>query len=609
VTDILDIRGLSVTHRAPQGPRRLLSDVDLRVGEAETVGIVGESGSGKSLTAKAVMQLLPPQLSVQGKVLYRGEDLLAAGERRMAALRGSGISLLMQDPFTMLDPLQPCGAQVSEGLRLAMPGASRRELQAETLHRMAEVGIRDPDVATRYPFQMSGGMRQRDAPAGGHGRSAGPQPAAADRRRTLDRAGRDHAGRNPDAAEIVARGARHGALADHPRPARGVFGLRADQCRLCRSGAGIRPRPIAAGPPDASLCAGSADVGTRAGSPGGTTGAIPGTVLTPDAVATTCAFAPRCTWRAAPCTVARPPLVEVASGHITACVRIADIAADMAAHRTAAAKAVASPPLATPGLMTPLLELRGGQKTFDSRSGPPVVALRNIDITIGVNESVGIVGESGSGKTTLGRCVVGLETLTAGRLLLNGADFGPADRPDRAAQRRLAQIVFQDPYSSLNPRHGIGGTLAETLRVNDVAPGSIPARTGELLDIVGLPHAYAARYPRQLPGGERQRVAIARALAVGPRLLVCDEPVSALDVSVQAQILTLFRDLRARLGLSTLFITHDLAVVRQVVERVYVMHRAEVVEHGPVDEVLTSPRHAYTRQLISSIPGGNAPQP
>jgi peptide/nickel transport system ATP-binding protein len=202
--------------------------------------------------------------------------------------------------------------------------------------------------------------------------------------------------------------------------------------------------------------------------------------------------------------------------------------------------------------------------------------------------------------------VVGLETLTAGRITLDGMDASQLEMVDSGTRKRLrrtAQIVFQDPYSSLNPRHTIGGVLSETLLVNDTPREGVARRVDEVLDMVGLPHSYARRFPRQLSGGERQRVAIARALAVGPKLLVCDEPVSALDVSVQAQILTLFRELRERLGLSYLFITHDLAVVRQVVERVYVMYRSQIVEAGPVDQVLDAPQHEYTRMLIRSIPG------
>jgi peptide/nickel transport system ATP-binding protein len=253
-----------------------------------------------------------------------------------------------------------------------------------------------------------------------------------------------------------------------------------------------------------------------------------------------------------------------------------------------------------------VLSVRGASKIFEGRHGLEVVALNAVSIDIAAGEAVGLVGESGSGKTTLGRCIVGLETLSAGTIHIAGLDASnpaTADSATRRQLRRTAQIIFQDPYSSLNPRHTIGGALGETLLVNGHERARVRARIDELLDLVGLPRAYAARYPRALSGGERQRVAIARALAVGPKLLVCDEPVSALDVSVQAQILTLLRELRSELGLSYLFITHDLAVVRQIVDRVYVLYRANLVEEGPVDQVLDRPAHEYTRRLIGSIPG------
>jgi peptide/nickel transport system ATP-binding protein len=233
-----------------------------------------------------------------------------------------------------------------------------------------------------------------------------------------------------------------------------------------------------------------------------------------------------------------------------------------------------------------------------------VRALNGVQIYVGAGESVGIVGESGSGKTTLGRCLVGLETPTSGTIQIDGvdaSDYAKLGNAERARLRRTVQIVFQDPYSSLDRTETVGSSLREVLTVNKY-PSDIGKRVDELLERVGLPLGYAKRRPAALSGGERQRVVIARTLAIGPRLIVCDEPVSALDVSVQAQILSLFRELREELGLSYLFITHDLAVVRQVVERVYVLYQGNVVEQGPVGRVLDRPQHHYTQRLISSIP-------
>jgi peptide/nickel transport system ATP-binding protein len=250
--------------------------------------------------------------------------------------------------------------------------------------------------------------------------------------------------------------------------------------------------------------------------------------------------------------------------------------------------------------------VRNLEKTFFLRRGEPVHALKGVSIEIGPGESVGLVGESGSGKTTLGRCIVGLETATGGTIEVEGisaADYGTLSHENRSRIRRTVQMVFQDPYSTLNPRHSVRRSLSEALRAAGDLTRDSEIRIRALLRDVGLPEDFVSRRPASLSGGERQRVAVARSLAIGPKILVCDEPVSALDVSVQAQILNLFKRLHDELGLSYLFITHDLAVVRQVVDRIYVLYRGEVVEEGAAEDVMSRPQHPYTKRLIDSIPG------
>ncbi len=599
---LLTIKDLVVTHADHSGPRTILSGIDLDISEGETVGIVGESGSGKSMTAKAVMGLLPPRVTAAGSIRFRGRELVGAGEGAFAKLRGPSMSLLMQDPFTMLNPLMPCGMHIVEGLRLVNPRAPQSQLRAEAVRRLAEVGIRDPEVARRYPFQLSGGMRQRVALAAAL--ACNPDLLIADEPSTaLD---------VTTQAEILdllrsLQKSRGMALLLITHDLRVAFSV-CNRVHVFYAGRVLETAPAAAlsaeplHPYGLGLMMSEPMIDKRAA----TLSAIPGSVPPPDSVANRCAFAPRCEWRKDICEASRPPLMAVEADRLTACVRIAEIRDDMRARREAI-MVPATPREAVPAAAEELLRVENGRKEFENRSGgAPVVALNDVSITIAAGESVGLVGESGSGKTTLGRCVVGLETLTSGSITIAGLDASNYERASSATRRQLrrtAQIVFQDPYSSLNPRHTIGAVLGETLTVNGFERNRVTHRIGELLDLVGLPKSYAERYPRALSGGERQRVAIARAIAVGPKLLVCDEPVSALDVSVQAQILNLLRDLRGELGLSYLFITHDLAVVRQIVDRIYVLYRANLVEAGPVDQVLDTPQHDYTRRLIGSIPG------
>jgi peptide/nickel transport system ATP-binding protein len=333
--------------------------------------------------------------------------------------------------------------------------------------------------------------------------------------------------------------------------------------------------------------------------------AIEGSVPAPADVAGMCRFAPRCRWARDVCRAGDPPLVSVDGTRQTACLRVSEIRGEMQATRVTARRRVAETVAAT-AIAEPLVRVERLEKVFRDRSGGGEVrALAGVSIDVGRNESVGLVGESGSGKTTLGRCLVGLEKATAGTVHVDGidaSDLGRLARDDRVRVRQTVQIVFQDPYSTLDPMQTVGSALREILHFNGHPKEATRDRVKDLLARVGLPAGYAGRRPAALSGGERQRVAIARTLAVNPQLVVCDEPVSALDVSVQAQILNLFRTLRSEYGLSYLFISHDLAVIRQIVDRLYVLYRGEVVEEGPVDQVLGNPQHDYTARLIASIP-------
>jgi peptide/nickel transport system ATP-binding protein len=333
---------------------------------------------------------------------------------------------------------------------------------------------------------------------------------------------------------------------------------------------------------------------------------IPGSVPAPDEVAGSCVFAPRCQWALPECWAGPPQLMEIGPARLSACIRAPEIRAEMLAARMPAEAAAGVPTRARNG--SSVLAVRDARKIFRSGKGV-VTALDGVSIEVGANESVGIVGESGSGKTTLARVIVGLENASGGEVIIDGVNASNWPKLRSGERRRLrgaVQIVFQDPYSSLNPMRSVGATLSEAITVHDPRAKDVRDQVAKLLSSVGLPEAYASRRPAALSGGERQRVAIARALAPRPRLLICDEPVSALDVSVQAQVLTLFARLREERELAYLFITHDLSIVRQISEYLYVMHRGQVVEEGPTETVLDSPKAAYTSELLSAIPKRDA---
>jgi peptide/nickel transport system ATP-binding protein len=602
---LLEVRDLEVVSRFGDVTNTIVSGVGLSVARGETVGIVGESGSGKSITARALMRLLPPGVEATGEVVYAGQELLALPERAMAELRGSELGLVMQDPFTMLNPLLPCGRHVDEGLQLgAGRGLTREERRPEMLRRLGEVGISDSAVAERYPFQLSGGMRQRVGIAAALARD--PALLIAD---------------EPSTALDVTTQTEILSMLRSLQDARGLGVILITHDLRVAFSICDRVYVLYAG---SILEVGAAPVlehepfhpytlGLLLSEPPGDRRleqltAIAGAVPKAQEVAGRCAFSTRCRWVAPPCGEGQPDLRSEAPGRLTACLRLPEIRSEMREARAVARRSVHHPPEAvTSGALVRVVEVT---KVFQGRSRQSrhdaTTALAGVSLEIRHGESVGLVGESGSGKTTLARCLLGLETPTSGSIAIDGipaADYEALVPGHRRQLRRTAQIVFQDPYSSLNPVMTVGATLKEALTVHGRRPRDVDGGVRDLLGRVGLPAEYAARKPVALSGGERQRVAIARALAVEPKLLVCDEPVSALDVSVQAQILNLFKSLRAELGMTYLFVSHDLAVVRQMVETVHVLYRGEIVESGPADDVFDHPRHWYTAKLLSSVPG------
>jgi peptide/nickel transport system ATP-binding protein len=598
--ELLTARGVRVEMATADGGRRpLVAGVDIDVGYGETIGVVGESGSGKSLTARAIAGLLPRGLRAHGSIVYQRRSLLDASEREVARLRGPEISLVLQDPFTMLNPVVRCGQQIME-LRRTPDGhrVTGEAARAEAVARLAEVGIKDPDVADRYPFELSGGMRQRVALAASLARE--PQLLIADEpstaldvttQREILALLKSLQVRRRMGLMLITHDLRVAfAVCDR------VYVFYGGQVMEVGSAEEIERMPqhpytlglLCSEPPATKRLAQLRE--------------IPGNVPGAEQAHARCQFAPRCEWAVDACSAGRPPLLLLDGERASACIRLDEIRAEMEAQYGRRDEHVDETPPAPGKADAPLVRIDALAKTFH-RGSIAHRALRGVSLELHPGESVGLVGESGSGKTTLGRTLVGLLEGDAGEVVVEGRDvrdYRALSKAERRQLHRTVQMVFQDPYSSLNPARTIRSTLDEAVAAAGERPSV--ARVAELLAMVGLPEDYGRRRPRALSGGERQRVAIARALAVRPQLLVCDEPVSALDMSVQAQILTLFRRLQSELGIGCLFISHDLAVVRQVTERIYVLYKGEVVEHGATASVLDAPQHPYTRALLDSIP-------
>ncbi|MGI5329392.1 dipeptide ABC transporter ATP-binding protein [Actinomadura nitritigenes] len=554
---LLEVEDLAVRYRVRHGSVRAVEAASFAVGEGETVAIVGESGSGKSTTAYALLGLLPRSARVvRGRIGFDGRDLAGLTERRWRELRGREIALIPQDPGTSLNPVQRIGAQVAEALRLS-GGADRRTARARTLELLADAGLPDPAVQARqYPSQLSGGMRQRALIA--IAIAARPRLIVADEPTsaldvTVQRRILDHIG------ALVRDSGTGMLLITHDL---GVAAERADRVLVMRSGAIVEqgtPGEVLSDPRDPY---------TRS-----LIDAAPGLAKTP-----------------------RPHRVRLT-----------------AVPGGAPGDPFAEPRPARPagtgdGPDVPVLRVEDLVKEFrPPRTTGRATAIRAVDgvsFTIPRGRTYGLVGESGSGKSTTARLILRLADPTGGRVFLGEEDVtGTRGAAQRLLRRRM-QIVQQNPFASLDPRRSVEQIVTDPLA--SFGLGSRAQRRGrakELVDLVALPASVLGRRPAELSGGQRQRVAIARALVLNPELVVCDEPVSALDVSVQAQILDLLAALQAELGVGYLFISHDLAVVRHIADEVGVLHRGRLVESGPTEEIFAAARHGHTRELLDAIPG------
>ncbi|MFI6152505.1 dipeptide ABC transporter ATP-binding protein [Kitasatospora sp. NPDC051170] len=548
---MLSVRDLTVSFADPRGgaPVTAVQGVSFDLAPGEVLGLVGESGSGKSTVGLAVLGLHDPRTTtVTGSIRLDRRELVGAEESELREVRGGRAALVFQDALTSLSPFHGVGAQLAEMYRLHHPGASRAEARRRAAAMLDRVGIAAARAGD-HPHRFSGGMRQRVMIA--MALMNDPRLIIADEPTTaLDaRVQRQVL----DLLEELRR--EHGTavlLVSHDL---GVVAGRTDRTLVLRGGSQVESAPTA------ELLAAPREPYTRA-----LVGAalrldsVPGSALpTVDD----------------PSPAARFRVREAGSGRRAEERWLVEVE-DLSVHFP-------------------------GRRSLSSLRPPPVRAVDGVGLRIAPGETLGLVGESGSGKSTTARVLAGLQAPTGGRVCYDGLDI---TRPDRELRRRLSreiQLVFQDPYASLNPRRTIGGTLDTPLRLHTpLDAAGRRERAAELLEQVGLSPDHLDRYPHEFSGGQRQRIGIARALAPGPRLIIADEPVSALDVSVQAQVLNLLMELRERLDVAFLFVSHDLAVVRHFCDRVAVMHRGRLVESTDRDRLFAAPHTAYTRELLAA---------
>jgi peptide/nickel transport system ATP-binding protein len=655
MADLLTLSDLRTQFATERGQVKAVDGVDLTIREGETVGLVGESGSGKSVTALSAMGLVDdPGKIVGGEVTLRAPDLAegfreqyrnpqfvdgdtidltAAPEEALRAVRGGAMSMIFQDPMTSLNPALTVGEQVEESLRLhqyggrkkdtwlngvreLLPKIGGKEIDEEVLDRvvdvLSEVGIPEPTSRVdEYPHEFSGGMRQRVLIA--IALACRPQLLVAD---------------EPTTALDVTIQAQILELINELQDELGMsvlmithdLGVVAETCdrvAVMYAGEIVEEGPVEeifqnpSHPYTYTLLESIPTEDKERLTP--IKGNVPDLIDMPDG----CHFAARCPWATEECTQGEIPYLQHGPDEVDH--RSKCILEDFDTDEYGSDEALATTDHDIGG---PLLEAEGVKKHFSradglldewlGMDGASVKAVDGVDFTVYEGETLGLVGESGCGKSTTGRTLLKLLEPTDGRVVFAGEDLTDLDGSAMREKRRDLQMIFQDPMSSLDPRMTVGQIVAEPLKIHDL-PAEEPAdgtsrrqqrkdRVAELMTAVGLEPGQVDRYPHEMSGGQRQRVGIARALAVDPDFIVADEPVSALDVSVQAQILNLMEDLQEEFGLTYLFIAHDLSVVRHICDRIAVMYLGEIVETADTDELFDTPKHPYTRALLSAIP-------
>jgi peptide/nickel transport system ATP-binding protein len=610
---VLTVKNLTTVFDTESGPIRAVDNVSFNLQKGGTLGIVGESGCGKSVTALSVMRLLPQPLAriENGRILLGDTDITALAADDVRKIRGARISMIFQEPMTALNPVHKIGKQIGEVFRIHYPEMTRPAIVTASSELLHKVGIPDPQKRLEeYPHQISGGMRQRVMIA--MALACQPDILIAD---------------EPTTAIDVTIQAQILALMQSLQRETGMaiifithdLGVIAEMCDevlVMYAGRVAEMAPVTAlfQNPQHPYTRGLLASMPRLENPGKTRlhvirGMVPGLDQLPPG----CRFQNRCDYAQAICQTAPPPLEETGADHLVSCYchskgyKIQDVTGvESSQFTTLNADHTEN---FKPDTTDVCLEVKHLKKHFPVHGGVlwrtvgHVSAVDGISFKIKHGQTVGLVGESGCGKTTVGRTLLRLYKPTSGDVIFDGRNLAQVSSRAMRNLRRDMQIIFQDPFESLNARHTIAEILEEPFVIHKI--GSAAERRQEvlrLLDRVGMPANSLNRFPHEFSGGQRQRIGIARAIALKPRLIVCDEPVSALDVSIQSQILNLLGELQQEMGLTYLFIAHDLAVVKHISDMIAVMYLGKIVEFTDAATIYQRPRHPYTRALISAIP-------
>ncbi|MGK9146562.1 ABC transporter ATP-binding protein [Plantibacter flavus] len=609
---ILQVQDLSVTFPNAGTPVHAVRGVSYEVRRGEFLGIVGESGSGKSVSSMAVMGLLPTNAQVTGSIRYDGTELLGQSDRDLSKIRGRDIAMIFQDPLSALTPVYTIGQQIAEGLRLHDSALTQRAAEARAVELLKIVGIPNAERrAKSFPHEFSGGMRQRAMIAIAIAND--PQLIIADEPTTaLDVTIQAQILEVLQKAKDITGAAV--VLITHDL---GVVAGNADRVAVMYAGRIVETAPVL---PLFRQPLMPYTIGLLRSMPN--MAAEQQERLVPlegrppllTQVPTGCPFAARCPIAVDACLDGEPALLPVLDGdsvqHTAACLRAEEIADGSLRRPDIFPRPEELPDELVAEVDTDtVLDVQDLKRAFPLTKGVvfrrtigTVRAVDGVSFSVQRGRTLGLVGESGCGKTTTIMEILELAKTQAGSIHVNGVDTASLSKSDRRRLRSDIQVVFQDPMASLDPRMTIEDIIGEPLTVHHVSPAEIRERVAEMLELVGLEPSFAGRYPHEFSGGQRQRIGIARALVVEPKILVLDEPVSALDVSVQAGVINLLEDLKRRLGLSYLFVAHDLAVVRHIADDVAVMYLGRIVEYGPSAEIFAHPKHPYTQALLSAVP-------